>query len=365
MEEKSSEVTHWFTPKWPNGPEDPEVARACVTERHLGHVRIFCLGEQALAKMPWIGLALMYQNGTLSRDNADVFSAALLLSSVRHGLREFRVPISGLRECYRDDKRNDERDSIVKSLWGSRRDAAKALYRNGDGEVVRGVQQFRRQFADSLPMGTGSAVDFPLPVGVTALFRLPIRYNDYEEAVGRIYTSLGKHLVDSAFRHKRGPPIKDWLRWMKDAVSHPAKAPLNATREELACAVAYGTWFAQTGCYPVALAEFTKGLRPGLENGDALLFRWMHMPNPLLGVPMHYWPENYQDFVWAVKMKVLAGKMKFKAARDRVTDVLGLHGVIRDEVQEQDRDRKRKAARDRRSEHIIREERGRSGKKPR
>jgi len=359
--EKPSEVEHWFSPKWPNGPEDPGVAQVCITERRLGHVRVFYLDEQGLAKMPWIGLALMYRDGTLSRENAGMFSAALLLSSVRHKLREYRAPLSGLRECYRDDGH----ESFVRSLWGSRRDAAEAFYRNSDGEVARGVEQFRRRLFDTLPMGTGSALDFPLPVGVAGLFRLPARYEDYEEAVGRIFTSLGRHLVGSAFRHKRGPRIKSWLRWAEDAVSHSAKLPLNASREELACAVAYGTWFAQTGCYPAGMVEFAKGLRPGLEKDDALLFRWMHMPNPLLGVPIHCWPEDYHDFIWAVMGEVLAGKTNLKAARDRVVHVLGLHGAIRDENQEQDRDRKREVVKRQRRDAMIREDQGRTAGKPR
>jgi len=113
------------------------------------------------------------------------------------------------------------------------------------------------------------------------------------------------------------------------------------------------------------MVEFAKGLRPGLEKDDALFFKWMHMANPLLGVPVHGWPEDYQDVVWTLMMGVLAGEMTLKAARNRVGRVLGLHGVIRDENQEQDRDRKREVVKRQRRDAMIREDQGRTGGKSR
>lgn len=305
-----------------------------------GHRAFYLEHDENFDEIPWGGLALLFRDGAIRADMMPAMIAAILLYRARRGLQEYREPVKGIRGLYRDRSGG----SVAQSLMGDKKKALNDL-RQGlkDGERLE-PKAFRRRLSQIFRTNTSvkrSARMDGLPIGVASHFKLPTWDTTCDAAAARVLQDLGDHISKWQSGKGRRRP-KDPLKYLKDRFSHSSQPPLNATREELACTVAFATWIAQSCCYPYAMWTQSKNIDPPLNKTEKLLFIWYHSDKSLLGIPLQCVRPDYWNLTQSVATEFLRKKITAGAAQQKMAQILGYHSLLKEDSQYQDRDRKAK-----------------------
>ncbi len=163
-----------------------------------------------------------------------------------------------------------------------------------------------------------------------------------DESTGLLLTRLGERVRQWWQRGPRGRRPKDPMRWLGDLFTHPSRPPLHASREELACAVAYATHHALASCYRYAVRELVQRARPPLNDFEQDLFRFYHWHTGLLGIPINTLRCDYRELISETVNDLLRRRINGGEARSRIWQILAQHGLLKDESLEHDRARYRR-----------------------
>lgn len=301
--------------------------------------RIFLVAQDdRFDEIVWGGMALAHADGLLPDKLVAPLIGAHLLYRARDSLREYRQPLSGPQNLYREGAGQ----SLADSLLGDRRNVWKSVRAQEVAEGERGPRVFRRLLPRLLALGGGRPPAAGLPIGVTCMFALPARSPHFEESTGAILLRLGERVRQWWRRSPDGRRPKDVLVWMSDLFSHPGRAPLCASREELAYAVAYATHVSLASNYRYAMRELVQQVQPGLNALEKDLFEFYHWNTDLLGIPIQAMRRDYYEMVSDVVNDLLRRNISGSEVWRRAQQILGQHGLLKEDNLEQERAAKRR-----------------------
>lgn len=346
---------------WPHSM-DVKLPSISGEELLLGPHRVFRLRSDHQSDLiAWGGFDLVMASDILEPRLIPPLIAALLMYISRRSLQEYRAPLRGLRAAYRESKEK----TFAEVLLGSKKEASARIRRNSPEFWSDSFERFRKGFANGLrrellsilPLNPASQSisSSPIPPVVTTLFGLPSWGPKHHIAVRRILLDVGAHIAKWPGRKKRP---SDPRKWMCDQFSHPGTPPLNASREELAAAVAASTWIAQSFCHPYGMLCFALQIRPRLSKTELELFSLCHF-NSTCGIPFGCIRRDVVDYLTPILGEIVHHRDRPANLKPRTAQLLGLISTLMDEIHDRDRTRKSDPKLKQLIERAQREDRGR------